>query len=196
LRNMSHRPRLQRIKELEAENKLLRKRLSLGEKTYESAGAQEFRDVMAAEALSAEWGNEERALRRLGFEPENYSRDDRQQLCERIFQNPGTRSAVDRILASVVDDKGEILERLRRTALHGSDDAAVRAFDFLARIAGWYHGQSEQHTDAPLAFTELLQNVATQNDAEAAIAEDERLESARQYVPPPCFQTDTLPWDE
>jgi hypothetical protein len=135
--------------ELREENRLLRERLGLDKprtiESWEDVGTQGTRDLMAARALMSEWGNPFHALVRLGFKLEYQDGAYKvppltkamHELAGRIFQTPGVVEIVSRDLRDVAARKGEIYARMVEVALHGSEDAAVRATQMLAKLEGW-----------------------------------------------------------
>lgn len=132
-----------RLQELQRENAELRARLG-AEPTSEEYWArhlpQEVRDQMAARALVQEWGDEPRALLRLGFEcPKNATKrwmPEVWELAHRIFGTPGVQNLLKTNLADIDAQKGTMLARLMQIAQHGDDSNAVKAATQLAKVMG------------------------------------------------------------
>jgi hypothetical protein len=119
-----------KLEAAEREAKELRERLGLNTpytlESWESSTPQEMRDEFAARALFAEWGNPERAMRRLGFD-----------IASNDPRRAGVQAVLSRDMRDAAASREEITRRMRQIALHSSDDAAVRAVAQLSRIDGW-----------------------------------------------------------
>ena len=132
-----------KIAHLEAENADLRARLGAEPTTIESWGVhltQDLRDQMAARALVQEWGDEPRALLRLGFEcPKNATNrwmPEVWELAHKVFGTDGVQRILKSNLADLDAQKGTMLARLMQIATHGDDSNAVRAAGQLAKVMG------------------------------------------------------------
>lgn len=129
----------------------LRERIGLATPTVYETWAknipQHFRDEMAVRALFAEWMDEFRALRRLGFTvrmvkhggiealaPEMWD------LSKAVFGTEGVQQLLARNTATEEDERIKIVQRLKQISMHGSDDSAVRASQQLAKLCGWNKG--------------------------------------------------------
>ena len=100
-----------------------------------------LRDALAARALIAEWGDEGKALVRLGFPamnklPANQVPIYRDHIA-RVFDSPGVRAILKRDLARVDADQEAIISRLHRSAIYGDDATSVRAAALLIKVCGW-----------------------------------------------------------
>lgn len=100
---------------------------------------QNIRDQMAARAIMSEWGDITKAAMRLGFkiDKEAMGKNERLALYERLFNTPGVKALLRHHTKEIEENRDQILSRLQQIAIHGSDDAAVRAIQSVAKIAGW-----------------------------------------------------------
>ena len=112
-----------------------------GRSTSGSGCRQRSAIALAARALIAEWGDEGKALVRLGFPamnklPANQVPIYRDHIA-RVFDSPGVRAILKRDLARVDADQEAIISRLHRSAIYGDDATSVRAAALLIKVCGW-----------------------------------------------------------
>jgi hypothetical protein len=164
------------LNRLRLENAQLLARFEIGEaplslETWALMGSQETRDGFAARALVAEWGNQAKALARLGFpifhsekQPWTYKPKLVKELAEAIFTTPGVKAILDNDFKAVDESWQAILERTRKIALHGTDENAVKAAALLAKVEGRVQDQAPpQATSINLA---VLVNGASPHNVE------------------------------
>ncbi len=127
-----------RIRELEAENESLRKRLNMTEPTtltaWESFGTPRVRAEMAARALYQENCNARRAMRLLGFDEED-ARDERIQA--RILKADAVLDILESAFGPPKELKRAVLQHAAQNAVLGNPDVSIRATAQLAKLAGW-----------------------------------------------------------
>jgi len=142
--NGGRKARGEKLRQLENEVKELRARLALSEpvevESWERVIPEEMRDQFAAMALMREWGSTANALARMGFD---VGRGEGQiwgtaldALAARVFEKPGVTAILSHNFADVEASWQEILQRQRKIALYGDDDASARAAAQLAKIEG------------------------------------------------------------
>lgn len=123
---------------------------------WERSGSQETRDGFAARALLVEWGNQPRALQRLGFKVitkgGNWKPAIVEALGKTVFDTPGVKLILDNDFKDTDAAWGQVLERTRKNAIHGNDDVSVKAAAVLAKIEGRY--KQPENVIAP-GFTSL-----------------------------------------
>jgi hypothetical protein len=133
------------IDRLWAENTALREGMKLQGVNYtlemwEATGTQEMRDGFAARALAAEWGHYPRSLQRLGFQVINDAGQWKPKyvamLAEKILDTPGVRQIMDRNLGTFEERWERIIKRSTEIAETGSDETALKAGQFLAKVKG------------------------------------------------------------
>jgi hypothetical protein len=130
--------------EMRRELEDLRKRLGLTKprtiEEWETLPAA-VRDLLAARAFIAEWGDKGRALTRLGFPAMNRLPPDRVHLyhdhVRRVFDAPAVQAILKRDLARLDVEREAILSRVSRMALYGDDAESVRAAALLIKVCGW-----------------------------------------------------------
>jgi len=122
---------------------------------WERSGSQETRDGFAARALLVEWGNQPRALQRLGFQVitkgGNWKPATVEALSKHVFDTPGVKVILDNDFKDTDAAWGQVLERTRKNAIHGSDEVSVKAAAVLAKIEGRY----KQPENGPAPFVSL-----------------------------------------
>jgi hypothetical protein len=159
---------------LEQENRDLKERLEMqhGEAwRWGEVLDQPTRDRLAARALMQCWCDYRSALIRLGYNKDQiagkngYLTDLGRAESARIFDTDGVRSILNRDLAKVEAERSAIIARQAEIALHGSDDAAVRATQQLAKMTGWQIVPDEVHTHTHIA-TNIFALIGKNREAE------------------------------
>lgn len=127
-----------RIKELEAENAALRKRLDMTEPmtltVWESSGTPHLRSEMAARALYQEWLNPRRAMKLLGFDNKDATDE---KLQERVLRTPEVTEMLLSVLEQSKELKKKIMERCVQNAILGSEETSIRATEQLSKWVDW-----------------------------------------------------------
>lgn len=82
-------------------------------------------------------GNVIEALRTLGMDVQAMSVAELQAAALRTFQRERVKELLLEGFDDVEQQKPKLLARMVDIALHGSDEAAVRAFISLSKVAGW-----------------------------------------------------------
>jgi hypothetical protein len=132
--------RERRYRALKDENDDLRARMGMTPTDldmWEAFNPQDARDMMAAQALVAEWGDARRALMRLGIAIGKGKPDIVEPLAARIFLTPGCQAIMNRDLSDATANHEAIVKRMSRIATLGTDDTSVKATQVLAKLLGW-----------------------------------------------------------
>jgi hypothetical protein len=127
-----------RIKELEAENSALRKRLEMAEPmtlaAWESFGSPHIRAEMAARALMQEWCDPRRALKLLGFEHKDAIDETIQS---RILRSDEVTEILNAVMQPSKELWTKIMERCAQNAILGTGDVSIRATEKLSQWYDW-----------------------------------------------------------
>jgi hypothetical protein len=178
------------VYELNEEIIKLRKLAGMGDdmvialESWEASGQEQQRDVFAARALIAEWGNQARALQRLGFNVMAGKTWDVKVvavLSEAVFNTPGVREILDQAPLSNDGSWAKILERTRKTALIGDDESAVKAAQLLAKVEGRIKDTKKQLPPAAVSLHVLVNNQG--NPATVGIADVKQAEAIETHDP-------------
>jgi len=127
-----------RYQEMKADNDQLREALALEKRSLDEwlEMPEQMRDRLAAEAFFFEKGRRMSAAVRLGFAPTG-SDVKNKELFAALFETPGCRAIIERDLEDAEANRKPLLARMIYVGLNGDDDAAVRATQLVARMAGW-----------------------------------------------------------
>ena len=98
---------------------------------------EQLRDQFAARALFAESGHWGSALKRLGFRPAGMGSAGAKELFDTVFGTPGCQALLSADLSDAQEQRKALVHRMVEVGLRGSDDAAVRATQVVAKLAGW-----------------------------------------------------------
>lgn len=102
---------------------------------WEQTIPQKQRDAFAARALIASEGDGWRAVVRLGFY--RLHRPEGTEVLQRIFGTPGVQEILARDLSEPEQHRLDLIARIVKVGLYGSDADSVRAYVALAKTCGW-----------------------------------------------------------
>jgi hypothetical protein len=161
-----------RIKELEAENASLRKRLNMDQPTnlteWEGFGTPRIRAEMAARALYEQNCSAFRAMKVLGFD----EKDARNKtIQDRILKSDAVMEILEASFQPPKELKKAILERSAEKAILANDDVSTRATAQLAKLAGWI--KPEPPANVTVSLVSLMNPAAQQEKKVEAITSDD-----------------------
>jgi len=151
------------IRELRRENQELRDQLGLNETlapaAWELSVDPVLRDAILARALVDEWGNRQFALRRLRVSTDGMDLADRLALEDRLFGAPAVLEKAAEYLAGIEAEKQAMITRMITIAKFGDAADAVRAFEVIARLDGWFEtAKPSPKASSRVSVAELLRN--------------------------------------